>query len=459
MAGTPNFCTFLTWASRLTIPRLSAATSGLPRSSFLTPPCILSARTVATTTATSGLSPPNRHLMLKNFSAPRSAPKPASVSTMSPSERPEPGGDEGIAAVGDVAERPGVHQCRPAFERLHQVRQDGVLEQQRHGARGLELARGYRLPVAGEADDDPADPGLEVGEIAREREDGHDLAAGHDDEPVFAHRSRVDAAETDDDGAERPVVHVDRPRPGDAARIDVERVALVQMVVEHRRQQIVRRRDRVEVAGEMEIDLVHRHHLRVSAARRAALHAEYRAEAGLADAHDHLLAQPAERLTHAHRHRALPLAGGRRVDAGHEHQPARRLAPGDGRPRRSSPCSGRTGGCRPAPRPSSAATSWMGRILAACAIAMSVGTLLTRGCSQPWEVEIQRRVRRSVRSERSAPPPERHEPPRAARPRAGRRPARSASRDAEPAQDKARPSRATTGRRASRGRPGRGSSS
>jgi hypothetical protein len=37
------------------------------------------ARIVVTTTAASGVSPDARHLMLKNFSAPMSAPKPASV--------------------------------------------------------------------------------------------------------------------------------------------------------------------------------------------------------------------------------------------------------------------------------------------------------------------------------------------------------------------------------------------
>ena len=35
--------------------------------------------TVATTTAASGFSPARRHLMSQNFSAPKSAPKPASV--------------------------------------------------------------------------------------------------------------------------------------------------------------------------------------------------------------------------------------------------------------------------------------------------------------------------------------------------------------------------------------------
>lgn len=43
------------------------------------PPCIFRARTVATRTTTLGTRPEALHLMLKNFSMPISAPKPASV--------------------------------------------------------------------------------------------------------------------------------------------------------------------------------------------------------------------------------------------------------------------------------------------------------------------------------------------------------------------------------------------
>ena len=43
------------------------------------PPCSLRARTVATISTTSGCRPEYRHLMLKNFSRPTSAPQPASV--------------------------------------------------------------------------------------------------------------------------------------------------------------------------------------------------------------------------------------------------------------------------------------------------------------------------------------------------------------------------------------------
>ena len=86
--GMPNLPTFSTWRARLTTPRFTAATSSRPRSDFATPPCILSARTVATTTQAAGASPALRHLMSRNFSAPRSAPKPASVTTTSASFRP-----------------------------------------------------------------------------------------------------------------------------------------------------------------------------------------------------------------------------------------------------------------------------------------------------------------------------------------------------------------------------------
>ena len=51
------------------------------RFSFFTPPLYFNALTVATITTASGRKPVLRHLISRNFSAPRSAPKPASVTT------------------------------------------------------------------------------------------------------------------------------------------------------------------------------------------------------------------------------------------------------------------------------------------------------------------------------------------------------------------------------------------
>ena len=83
-AGSPYKPTIRKAFLRFSAPRRTA--SGLPAAiSFIgTPPCHLSPRMVATTTAAEGFGLPWRTLISMNFSKPRSAPKPASVITYSP---------------------------------------------------------------------------------------------------------------------------------------------------------------------------------------------------------------------------------------------------------------------------------------------------------------------------------------------------------------------------------------
>ena len=69
----------LTCFRRFGRPFSSASRFSLFRSAFGTPPLYFSARTVATITTAFGFRPAIRHLISRNFSAPRSAPKPASV--------------------------------------------------------------------------------------------------------------------------------------------------------------------------------------------------------------------------------------------------------------------------------------------------------------------------------------------------------------------------------------------
>ena len=66
------------------------------------------------------------------------------------------------------------------------------------------------------------------------------------------------AAEANDDLPQGAFVHVDDAPPDDAALVNAQRVAEVQMVVKHGRQQVVGGGDDVEIAIEMEVDLLHR---------------------------------------------------------------------------------------------------------------------------------------------------------------------------------------------------------
>ncbi len=235
------------------------------------------------------------------------------------------GGEHGVAAMRDVGERSAMDEGRRAFERLHEIRRQRVLEQRRHRALRLEVGGAHRFAVAGVADDDVAEPLLEVVEIVGEAEDRHHLGRDRDVEAVLARKAVGDAAERGHDRAQRAVVHVDGAPPGDAAAVDAERIAPVDVVVDQRREQIVRGADGVEVAGEMEVDVLHRHDLRIAAAGGAALHAEARAERRLAQAQHRLLADVIERVGQADGGRGLALARRRRRDRGDQDQLAVRL--------------------------------------------------------------------------------------------------------------------------------------
>ncbi len=113
----------------------------------------------------------------------------------------------------DVAERAAVHEYRAAFQRLHQIGQERILEQQCHCSVRLEVAGAHRCAVATQSHDDAPETCFEILQVGRQAENRHDLAAGNDDEPVLASGAAVHAAEPDDYRSQRAVVHVHRTRP------------------------------------------------------------------------------------------------------------------------------------------------------------------------------------------------------------------------------------------------------
>ena len=85
------------------------------RSAFGTPPLYLSALTVATITAQEGLRPAILHLMSKNFSAPKSAPKLRLGNCVVTELESELSSHNGVAAVGYIGEGPPcMSTCEPS---------------------------------------------------------------------------------------------------------------------------------------------------------------------------------------------------------------------------------------------------------------------------------------------------------------------------------------------------------
>ncbi len=206
------------------------------------------------------------------------------------------------------------------LQRLYEVRLDRVLQKNGHGAMRLQVARQHRFLVAGIADHDLAQALLEIVERSRQAEDRHDFGGDHDIEAVLPRIAVAGAAQAHRDVAQGPVVHVHDPAPGDAPYVDPEFVSVMDVVVEHRREQIVGERNGVEVSGEVQVDVLHRNNLRVAAAGGPALHAEDRSERGLAQTDHGFLADVIERIAQSHRGRGLALACRCRADRGHQDQ-------------------------------------------------------------------------------------------------------------------------------------------
>jgi hypothetical protein len=162
-------------------------------------------------------------------------------------------------------------------------------------------------------DGDRAQAPAQVVQVARHGQDRHHLGGGGDVEAGFARVAVGAPALAQRDRPQRAVVHVQSALPADPQSVDLVRVAVQDRRVQQRRQQVVGGADRVDVPGEVEVEVLHRHDLGQAAAGGAALDAEHRAERGLAQAQQRVLADVAEALGQRDRRGGLALArlGGR----------------------------------------------------------------------------------------------------------------------------------------------------
>ena len=237
-----------------------------------------------------------------------------------------PGSQDAVTAVSNVGEGAAVDKGGGALQGLHQVGLDGLLQEGGHGPLGVELAASHRLAGEIVAHHDAAQPLFQVGDGAGQAQHRHDLAGHGDVKAVLPGHAVGPAAHAVHDEAQLPVVHIQAALPGDAPHVDAQGVALLNVVIQHGGQQVVGRADGVDIPGEVEVDVLHGHHLGIAAAAGPALDAEHRPQGGLPHGHHGLLADAAQAVGQTDGGGGLALAGGGGGDGGHQHQLA--LAPG-----------------------------------------------------------------------------------------------------------------------------------
>jgi hypothetical protein len=184
----------------------------------------------------------------------------------------------------------------------------------------MQRVGGHRLAVAGERHHHAPQPLPQIGEVLGEAQHGHDLGGRGDEEAPLARDPVHAAAEAEHGASERAIVHVERALPQDLAHVDAERVAVMEMIVERGGEHVVGGGDRVEVAREVEVDLVHRHHLGAAASRPPALESERRADGRLAQRDHRSRPRLPQGLPEADGHGGLAVARRRGRDRGDDHE-------------------------------------------------------------------------------------------------------------------------------------------
>ena len=225
-----------------------------------------------------------------------------------------------VGADSDVGERAGVHKDRAVVKLLAEVRLDGVLHQHGHRASGIEVLRRHGIAVAVVGDLDTTEALADVGKATGQRQDSHNLGGHGNIKLRLAWPAATTATQADDYVAQRHIIHIHTAVPTDAERVNIQRVIVPEAGVNHRRQQVIGCADGVNVTGEVQVDLFHRHCLRVPSAAGAALDPESRAHRRLAHGRHGLLPDMAHGLGQAQSDHGFALSQRGRRNGGDQNE-------------------------------------------------------------------------------------------------------------------------------------------
>ena len=218
-----------------------------------------------------------------------------------------------VVAMRNIRERTRVNKYRLALQRLHEIGLDGIFQQHRHRADNLQVFGGDQLFLRGNR-------GGYLGKFVFHRMDGlakrehrHDLTGSSDVKSGFVLGKITNFRKPQGCLTQLPVADIHGAAPKDFIFIDLQRIPVMNAVIQHRGQQIVSDSDGVDVAGKVQIDIFQRNDLRIPGAGRAPFGSEDRAQGWLAQAKKYFFLEKAQCLSKADAGSglAVPFACGR----------------------------------------------------------------------------------------------------------------------------------------------------
>ena len=230
----------------------------------------------------------------------------------------------GVTAVCDICEGTAVYDCRYMLQSLNQVRFQSVFQKSCHSALCVQVCCGNRFLLRRFSicisNDNSSKSFFQVRNVLCKAENSHDLGCNGDIVAILSRHAICSSAKTIYYVTKLTVVHIYASSPGDLSRINVQSVALENVVVDHCCQQVVCRADRMEITGEVKVDIFHRNNLCISAACCSAFYSEYRSEGRLTKSYHYFLAKLLHSICQTYGSSGFSFSCGCRVDSGNQDQ-------------------------------------------------------------------------------------------------------------------------------------------
>ena len=176
---------------------------------------------------------------------------------------------------------------------------------------------GKWLVILGDAQENIIDTATKIIDACCETHNSHNLRSWRNIETRLC-LDAVLISYTGDDAAQASIVHIHDATPKNLLEFETLCFVLETVIVQKGRDHVVGLCDGMEIASEMEINLIHRQNLGITATCSTTLHAEARTQRWFAKSHYSLLANLLHTQGETHGYGGLAITSLGRTDSGNE---------------------------------------------------------------------------------------------------------------------------------------------
>ena len=183
-----------------------------------------------------------------------------------------------IAAMSDIGKWSAVDDGRCMFQGLDQIRLQRILQECCHSTNRIQISGCNRFAGTVVSNNNLCQTVLQIFHIICQAKNSHDLRGNRDDKVIFTYNPIHLVAKADNNISENTIIHIETSFPDNLSGIDIQCIALLDVIVHHCCQKIVGRCNGMKITCKMQVQVFHWYNLCVTAAGSTAFNAEARTE-------------------------------------------------------------------------------------------------------------------------------------------------------------------------------------